>query len=270
MVDFANAEGVERRPFPWLPAIPEKLAGDPEWRTYLGARFELVTRLAAEVRSEATKIETLPGWAGALIHQPSPEVITQIELWRAAHQIPDTDLRPTGPVQHRIVEAREQHRLDALVAGESEAVVTWLGLIHQAVPATVEDPATIRVARESAEADPDGSWLPEHVLHEARRALPDDHKADALRYRLEMWLRPVSEAVTTMQGRAHEPRHPHRSLPKPWHRHLGSPRPARPPVTNPKEGANAPSTRAPVGLGTRGSQGLCDQHLHPIATPRRG
>jgi hypothetical protein len=87
---------------------------------------------------------------------------------------------PTGPVQHHIVEARAQHRLDATIAGESEAVVTWLALIHQAVPATVEDSATIRVARECAEADPDGSWLPEHVLYEARRALPADHKADAL------------------------------------------------------------------------------------------
>ena len=69
LVDFASAEGVEdahdpaavidhhldivglreapeRRPLPWLPAVPEKLASDPEWRTYRGARFELVTRLA--------------------------------------------------------------------------------------------------------------------------------------------------------------------------------------------------------------------------------
>jgi hypothetical protein len=157
-----------------------------EWRTYLGARFGMVTRLAAEVRSQAAKIKTIPGWARALIHPPSQEVATQIELWCAGHQIPDTDLRPTGPVQHHIVEARAQNRLDALIAGESEAVVTWLGLIHQAVPDTVEDPATIRVARACAEADPEGSWPPEHVLREARRPLPDDHKADALRYRLEM------------------------------------------------------------------------------------
>jgi conjugative relaxase-like TrwC/TraI family protein len=232
LVDFASAEGVEdardpaaaidhrldivglreapeRRPLPWLPAIPEKLADNPDWRTYLGARFELVTRLAAEVRRGAAKIETIPGWAGALIHPPSPDVITQIELWRAAHQIPDNDLRPTGPVQHHIVEARAQHRLDALIAGESEAVVTWLGLIHQAAPATVEDPATIRVARECAEADPDGSWLPEHVLYAARRPLPDDHKADALRYRLEMWLHPVWETVTAKQMPQHDPRHDH-------------------------------------------------------------
>jgi hypothetical protein len=230
LADFASAEGVEeardpaaaidhrldivglrevpeRRPLPWLPAVPEKLAGDPAWSKYLKARFELVTRLAAEVRTKAGNVQVVPGWAGALIHPPSPEVIAQIELWRAAHQIPDTDLRPTGPVQHHIVEARAQHRLDALIAGESEAVLNWLGLIHQAVPATVEDPATIRVARECAEADPDGSWLPKHVQHEARRPLPDDHKADALRYRLEMWLHPVWETVTAKQMPPHDPRH---------------------------------------------------------------
>lgn len=118
LVDFASAEGVEdgrdpaaaidhrldivglreapeRRPLPWLPAIPEKLAENSEWRTYLSARFELVTRLAAEVRTEARSMESVPGWAGALIHPPLPEVISQIELWRAAHQIPvNTSDRP--------------------------------------------------------------------------------------------------------------------------------------------------------------------------------
>lgn len=147
--------------------------------------------------------------SGSMTSAPSAEVISQIDLWRAAHQIPDNDVRPTGPVQHHIVEARAQHRLDATIAGESEAVVNWLGRIHQAVPATVEDPATIRVARECAEADPDGSWLPEHVLYEAQRALPDDHKADALRYRLAMWLNPVWETVTAKQMPQHDPRHDH-------------------------------------------------------------
>ncbi|HRA04803.1 MAG TPA: MobF family relaxase, partial [Arachnia sp.] len=95
LVDFASAEGVEdardpaaaidhhldivglreapeRRPLPWLPAVPDKLAGDPAWSNYLKARFELVTRLAAEVGSQAAKIEATPGWAGALVHPPSP------------------------------------------------------------------------------------------------------------------------------------------------------------------------------------------------------
>ena len=55
-----------------------------------------------------------------------------------------------------------------------------LGWIHEAAPTTIEDPATIRVARECAEADPDGTRLRAHVQAATGRALPDDHKADAL------------------------------------------------------------------------------------------
>ncbi len=147
--------------------------------------------------SRSRPTESVPAWAAALVRPPSPEVIGQIELWRAAHQIPDSDLRPTGPVQHHLLEARAQHRLDALIAGESEPVLNWLSRIHQAAPGTIEDPATIRLARECAEVDPDGHSLPRHLEHALRRPLPDDHKADALRYRLEAWLHPVWEIVRT-------------------------------------------------------------------------
>ncbi|HEY5179944.1 MAG TPA: hypothetical protein VIJ07_09280, partial [Dermatophilaceae bacterium] len=63
--------------------------------------------------------------------------------------------------------------------------------IREAVPATAEDPGTIRVARECAKVDPAGVWLPRHLREQTTRPLPDDHKADALRYRLEKWLNPV-------------------------------------------------------------------------------
>lgn len=109
---------------------------------------------------------------------------------------PTTTSAPTGPVQHHLLEARTQHRLDGLIAGEAEPVLKWLGWIHEAAPTTIEDPATIRVARECAEADPDGTRLRAHVQAATGRALPDDHKADALRYRLEPWLNQVWETVT--------------------------------------------------------------------------
>jgi hypothetical protein len=193
-----------RRPLPWLPSVPKAIT-DPEWGYYLGARYELVERLAADVRTNAEQAGHTPGWARALVEPPSPEIVAQIELWRAAHQVPDNDLRPTGPAQHHLVEARSQHRLDGLIAGEAESVLKWLGWIHEAAPTTVEDPATIRVARECAEVDPDGTWLRAHVQAAAGRSLPDDHKADALRYRLEPWLNEVWETVTPQPPR-HDPR----------------------------------------------------------------
>ena len=60
--------------------------------------------------------------------------------------------------------------------------------------------------------------FPDHLLQAARRPLPDEHKADALRYRLEPWLNEVWETVwPPQQGRTNPRRHeapslsPHRS-----------------------------------------------------------
>lgn len=188
-------EAPERRPLPWLPGIPEQLAQNPEWRSYLASRHQLVRRLAHQVEQRTERFVDIPRWAAALIEPPTPEVIAQVELWRAAHQLPDTDLRPTGPEQHRLAEARVQQRLDSLIAGESEQVLSWVRRIHAVAPALATDPGTIRLARECAAVDPNGEKLLTVVQDAAQRALPDDHKADALRFRLQRWLHPVWETV---------------------------------------------------------------------------
>ena len=83
--------------------------------------------------------------------------------------------RPTvGVGQHHLVAARSQRRLDSLIAGESEAVMAWLNRIHQAAPGTIEDPATIRLARECAAVDTKGRGLPKHLAAAAREPLPDE------------------------------------------------------------------------------------------------
>jgi hypothetical protein len=213
-----RAENEERRPLPWLPAVPDKVLAEPEWRRYLAARWALVTELAERVQQDAATDQTASRWAAALIERPAPDTIAQIEVWRAAHGISDDDLRPTGRPEQHLVEARAQHRLDSLIAGESEPVLAWLNRIHQVAPGTIEDPATIRLARECAAVDPDGRDLPEHLIQAARRPLPDDHKADALRYRLEPWLDQVWETVWPPQhddrDRRRQPApslHPHHS-----------------------------------------------------------
>ncbi|PKQ23716.1 MAG: hypothetical protein CVT65_06735 [Actinobacteria bacterium HGW-Actinobacteria-5] len=148
------------RPLPWLPAVPDKVLAEPEWRRYLAARWALVTELAERVQRDAAPDRAVPRWAAALTEQPTPDTLAQIEVWRAAHAIPDTDLRPTGPAQHHLVEARAQRQLDSLIAGESVPVLDWLERIHQAAPGTIDDPATIRLARECAAIDPEGRHLP--------------------------------------------------------------------------------------------------------------
>ena len=129
--------------------------------------------------------------------------------------------RPTvGVGQHHLVAARSQRRLDSLIAGESEAVMAWLNRIHQAAPGTIEDPATIRLARECAAVDTKGRGLPKHLAAAAREPLPDDHKDDALRYRLEPWLVEVWETAWPTQ-RAHTDPHPHEPIPLSRHRTRG-------------------------------------------------
>nr|WP_300142354.1 AAA family ATPase [Propionicimonas sp.] len=204
-----RAENDERRPLPWLPSVPQKLLAEPEWRRYLAARWALVTELAERVHRNAATDRAVPRWAAALIEQPTPDTLARIEVWRAAHAIPDNDLRPSGPAQHHLVEARAQRQLDSFIAGESVPVLDWLERIHQAAPGTIEDPATIRLARECAAVDPKGRGLPKHLAAAAREPLPDEHKADALRYRLGMWIHPVWETVTEKRMPRHDPRHDH-------------------------------------------------------------
>ena len=105
------------------------------------------------------------------------------------------------------MESLAQRGLVDLIAEESEPVLNWIRWIHEAAPATVKDPGTTRLARDCAQVDPDGTRLRVHVQREADRPLPDEHKADALRYRLEKWLHPVWETVAAKQMPPHDPRH---------------------------------------------------------------
>jgi conjugative relaxase-like TrwC/TraI family protein len=207
-----RADNDGHRPLPWLPAVPDKVLAEPDWRRYLAARWALVTELAERVQRDAATDRATPRWAAALIEQPAPDTLAQIEVWRAAHAIPEADLRPTGAAQHHLVEARAQRQLDGLIAGESVPVLDWLERIHQAAPGTIDDPATIRLARECAAIDPEGRHLAQRLAQAARQPLPDEHKTDALRYRLEPWLNEVWETWPRQpahpQPRRHEPPSP--------------------------------------------------------------
>ena len=192
------------RPLPWLPCVPVQLLNGSAGE-YLARRRDLVTTLADRTREDARATTQQPAWAAALGTPPDADVIAEIEVWRAAHHVPESDLRPTGPARHHLTEAREQHRLNALLAGESSSVLAWIDRIQQAAPDTIGDPSLVRAARECAATDPDGSWLAERLRDETRKPLPDEHKVDALRYRLDAWINPTWEIVDPKAG--HDPRH---------------------------------------------------------------
>ena len=93
-------------PLPWLPAIPHRLTQVPEWSAYLPARSQLVTDLAAQVRAASAGCDpaAAPAWAASYLDHPA--VLGDLAVWRAAHAIPETDLRPAGPLPGPIAEQR--------------------------------------------------------------------------------------------------------------------------------------------------------------------
>ena len=95
-------------PLPWLPGIPDRLAGDPDWGQYLNARSRLVAQLADQVRLNAAH-ET-PAWAAQRRAPVPAQLIADVQMWRAATQVDHSDLRPTGPPQlGRAARVFQQH-----------------------------------------------------------------------------------------------------------------------------------------------------------------
>ncbi len=86
-------------PLPWLPGIPDRLAGDPDWGPYLSARSRLVAQLAGQVRLNAAH-ET-PAWAAQRRAPVPAQLIADVQMWRARHPG-----RPRRPATHRATPAR--------------------------------------------------------------------------------------------------------------------------------------------------------------------
>jgi hypothetical protein len=84
-------------PLPWLPGIPDRIATDPNWGPYLAARARLITDLADQVRTTGQVAAQV--WMVERRCQPAADLVAEIHVWRAATQVEQADLRPTGPKQ---------------------------------------------------------------------------------------------------------------------------------------------------------------------------
>jgi hypothetical protein len=101
-------------PLPWLPDIPPALRKQPETNGYLDRLSERINDLTQRVASEARQTGA-PGrmpWQRALPTDVDDQLIGDLAIWRAAHGIPPTEPRPTGPPTKEPNAARHQTRLN--------------------------------------------------------------------------------------------------------------------------------------------------------------
>jgi hypothetical protein len=106
-------------------------------------------------------------------------------LWRAAHNTPDGDLRPTGPTRYSPAERDAQRDLDDRLEAALAGIREWTPQIVEAVPGLAGDPRLPVVAAKMNNLATTG-YDALRILHAAAGmgGLPDDHPADALGYRI--------------------------------------------------------------------------------------
>ena len=185
------------RPLPWLPTVPASLAADVIWGSYLQARATLVRDLAAQVGERARQWTptSAPAWATPLLDR-DPELLTHLAIWRAAHDVPDSDRRPTGPPQRYTADVRAQRALNKAVTASlgdpAAAANQWAPLASELEPRLLTDPYWPQLAERLAAADRAGINIAALTVQAVSDGpLPDEHPAAALWWRLSRQLTPA-------------------------------------------------------------------------------
>jgi DNA primase catalytic core len=182
-------------PLPWLPGIPHTLRENTHWGPYLTARADLVTTLTDQVRDAVAAHESTPPWCPTGQARPSPGLLGDLAVWRAANTVPASDHRPTGPKQlakaHTLWQRSLEHRLGA---AHTPAHAEWTLLLHTLAPDTRRDDFTPELAARLAAVARAG--IDAHTLLRTTLAapLPDDHAASALWWRISRHLAPAVAA----------------------------------------------------------------------------
>jgi DNA primase catalytic core len=192
-IDATGMRSARPGPLPWIPAVPSTLRDHQRWGPYLAARAKLVGDLAAQVRERAGTSQAAPVWLPASAARAPADLVADIEVWRAATQVPPADRRPTGPPQLRKAAASWQHHLERRLTGQhAPALREWGPLLERLAPGTHADDFTRLLADRLAAISRAGLDAP-RLLQAAAAAgpLPDDHAAAALWWRISRHLSPA-------------------------------------------------------------------------------
>ncbi len=175
-------------PLPWLPAVPRQLAEDDFWHRYFERRAELIERHGAAIRADASTWTPhgASAWASPTLHDQ--DLTRDLAIWRAAHEVAESDPRPTGPAASGVKNGYQQHRLDRRVSdagampAKADARIAQLGeVLH---PGITDDPHWPSLAQQLYIADREGLRAADLNRIATARPLPIDQPAAALAYRL--------------------------------------------------------------------------------------
>ncbi|GAA1149644.1 MobF family relaxase [Nocardioides aquiterrae] len=195
-LDASGLRNAGAGPLPWMPAVPARLAEDPHWGAYLSQRAHLVEQLAEQVHTRATDEGALPVWAQNGL-RPEAATVADVEVWRAAMQVPADDRRPTGAPQLQKASATWQRRLNRAVTGDhTPALKEWRQLLYSLAPQVRDDEFTPLLAERLAAMSRAG--VTAHQLLRTATApdhpagpLPDEHAAAAVWWRMARQLTPA-------------------------------------------------------------------------------
>ena len=177
-------EAADSGPLPWLPGIPIELHGHPEWATYLSARADRVSTLADVVRRSTDLPAPIRRFDDVLTDQLREDVI----VWRAVNGVADNDRRLVGPRTGDFAADRYvrhlQRQIDALYPA---SVRRWEASVAVAIgEPDRRDQHTLDLARELDGLDQTGlnAGLLLRRAISTRKPLPDEHRVEALTYRV--------------------------------------------------------------------------------------
>lgn len=108
-------------PLPWLPDVPPALRQDAETSDYLDRlthRIDDLKQRLADEAQQSSSSDQAP-WQRTLPPDVDGQLISDLAVWRAAHDIPPTEPNPTGPPVKEPQAARHQSRLIRRLANSS-------------------------------------------------------------------------------------------------------------------------------------------------------